>query len=73
MGKQYQLKVIHDDTKPQGVKLLRGKLEVTALDANLESIQSHLKEWYRSRAKVIYFEIRLQRLLEQALSGWRQA
>ena len=66
LGKQYQLKVIHDDTKPQGVKLLRGKLEVNALDANLESIQSHLKEWYRSRAKVI-FEIRLQRILEQAL------
>lgn len=66
LGKQYQLKVIHDDTKPQGVKLLRGKLEVNALDANLESIQSHLKEWYRSRAKII-FEIRLQRILEQAL------
>ena len=66
LGKQYQLKVIHDDTKPKGVKLLRGKLEVNALDANLESIQSHLKEWYRSRAKVI-FEIRLQRILEQAL------
>jgi hypothetical protein len=43
-----------DDTKPQGVKLLRGKLEVNALDANLESIQSHLKQWYRSRAKVIF-------------------
>ncbi len=66
LGKQYQLKVIHDDTKPQGVKLLRGKLEVNALDANLESIQSHLKQWYRSRAKVI-FEVRLQRILEQAL------
>ena len=66
LGKQYQLKVIHDDTKPQGVKLLRGKLEVNALDANLESIQSHLKEWYRDRAKVI-FEVRLQRILEQAL------
>lgn len=66
LGKQYQLKVIHDDTKPKGVKLLRGKLEVNALDANLESIQSHLKEWYRSRAKVI-FEVRLQRILEQAL------
>lgn len=66
LGKQYQLKVIHDDTKPQGVKLLSGKLEVNALDANLESIQSHLKQWYRSRAKVI-FEVRLQRILEQAL------
>lgn len=66
LGKQYQLKVIHDGTKPQGVKLLRGKLEVNALDANLESIQSHLKQWYRSRAKVI-FEVRLQRILEQAL------
>ena len=66
LGKQYLLKVIHDDTKPKGVKLLRGKLEVNALDANLESIQSHLKEWYRDRAKVI-FEVRLQRILEQAL------
>jgi hypothetical protein len=33
---------------------------------SLESIQSHLKQWYRSRAKVI-FEVRLQRILEQAL------
>ena len=66
LGKQYQLKVIHDDTKPKGVKLLRGRLEVNTLDMSLESIKSHLNEWYRSRAKVI-FEIRLQRILEQAL------
>ena len=66
LGKQYQLKVIHDDTKPKGVKLLRGRLEVNTLDTDIESIKSHLNEWYRSRAKVI-FEIRLQRILEQAL------
>ncbi|WP_165395597.1 M48 family metallopeptidase [Acinetobacter junii] len=66
LGKQYQLKVIHDDTKPTGVKLLRGRLEVNTLNEGIENIKSHLNEWYRSRAKVI-FEVRLQRILEQAL------
>ena len=66
LGKQYQLKVIHDDTKPKGVKLLRGRLEVNTLDMDIESIKSHLNEWYRCRAKLI-FEVRLQRILEQAL------
>lgn len=66
LGKQYQLKVIHDDTKPKGVKLLRGRLEVNTLDTDIESIKSHLNEWYRSRAKVI-FDVRFQRILEQAL------
>ena len=45
LGKQYQLKVIHDDTKPKGVKLLRGRLEVNTLDTDIESIKSHLNEW----------------------------
>ena len=62
LGKQYQLKVIHDDTKPKGVKLLRGRLEVNTLDADIEIIKCHLNEWYRYRAKVI-FEARLQRIL----------
>lgn len=66
LGKQYQLKVLNDDTKPKGVKLLRGRLEVNTLDTDIESIQSHLNEWYRSRAKFI-FEVRLQRILEQTL------
>lgn len=66
LGKQYQLKVIHDDTKPKGVKLLRGRLEVNTLDTDIESIKSHLNEWYRSRAKVI-FDVRFQRILEQVL------
>lgn len=66
LGKQYQLKVLHDDAKTKGIKLLRGKLEVNISGADFDSIQSHLKEWYRSRAKVI-FELRLQRILEQAL------
>lgn len=58
--------MIHDDTKPKGVKLLRGRLEVNTLDMGLESIKSYLNEWYRIRAKVI-FEARLQHILEQAL------
>ena len=70
LGKQYQLKVIQDDTKPNGVKLLRGRLEVNTLDTDIESIKSHLNEWYRSRAKVI-FEVRLSQILEKAL--WVEA
>ena len=70
LGKQYQLKVIQDDTKPNGVKLLRGRLEVNTLDTDIESIKSHLNEWYRSRAKVI-FEVRLRQILEKAL--WVEA
>ncbi|OAL85020.1 metal-dependent hydrolase [Acinetobacter sp. SFD] len=70
LGKQYQLKVIQDDTKPNGVKLLRGRLELNTLDTDIESIKSHLNEWYRSRAKVI-FEVRLRQILEKAL--WVEA
>ena len=66
LGKQYQLKVLNDDTKPKSVKLLRGKLEVNTLDADFESIKFLLNKWYRSRANVI-FEVRLQHILEQAL------
>lgn len=66
LGKQYQLKVLKDDAKPEGVKLLRGRLEVNTLDADLESIKSYLNEWYRSRAKIV-FENRLNQLLDQAL------
>lgn len=66
LGKQYQLKVIRDDLKPEGVKLLRGKLEVNSLNGTVESIQSHLHNWYRLRAKAI-FEVRLKQILEQAL------
>ena len=66
LGKQYQLKILNDDTKPKGVQLLRGRLEVNTLDTELESIKSHLNEWYRCRAKLI-FEVRLQRILEKAL------
>ncbi len=66
LGKQYQLKVVKDDSSPQGVKLFRGKLEVNTLDNALENIKSLLNDWYRNRAKVV-FESRLERLLEGAL------
>ena len=66
LGKQYQLKVVMDKLRPEGVKLLRGKLEVNSWDGTVESIKSHLKEWYRSRAKIV-FENRLNQLLNQAL------
>lgn len=66
LGKQYQLKVVGDDLRPEGVKLLRGKLEVNSWDGTVENIKSQLKEWYRFRASIV-FESRLKRVLEQAL------
>ena len=66
LGKQYQLKVIMDDLRPEGVKLLRGELEVNSWDCAVESIKAHLEEWYRFRAKVV-FESCLKRLLQQTL------
>ena len=58
--------MIHDDTKPQGVKLLRGRLEVNTSESDLESIKFLLNKWYRFRANIM-FEVRLQHILEQAL------
>lgn len=66
LGKQYQLKVIGDGLKTQGVELFRGKLEVTSSDNSPERIKSLLNDWYRRRAKVV-FESHLERLMEEAL------
>lgn len=71
LGKQYVLKVIEDPSSPQGVKLLRGKLEVrlknkgSAQEAN-QRVNHLLSEWYKIRAKDV-FSRRMDALLEQTL------
>jgi len=68
LGKQYVLKVIEEPglTQVQGVKLLRGKLEVSVRRRSSEKVRELLIDWYKARAKET-FSRRLEAVLEQAL------
>jgi len=71
LGKQYLLKVIRTADQAQGVKLLRGRLEVLISSQHPESSQSSkvkalLMDWYKTRAKETFVK-RLDVMLEQTL------
>ncbi|MBY7959241.1 M48 family metallopeptidase [Vibrio fluvialis] len=66
LGKQYLLKVIEDPNSVQGVKLLRGKLEVSVRIKNAEKVRELLTDWYKARAKETFYK-RLDAVLEHAL------
>ena len=66
LGKQYLLKVIEAPSEAQGVKLLRGKLEVTIRQKNAGKVHRLLSDWYKARAKEIFAK-RLDAMLDQAL------
>lgn len=66
LGKQYLLKVIEDPNSVQGVKLLRGKLEVSVRIKNAEKVRELLTDWYKARAKETFAK-RLDAVLEHAL------
>lgn len=66
LGKQYQLKVLEDSEHPQGVKLLRGKLEVSVRQKSADKVRSLLEDWYKTRAKHVFAK-RLDYVLERAL------
>ena len=66
LGKQYLLKVNVQPQQPQGVKLLRGKLEVSVRSRDPERVKNLLANWYKERAREV-FARRLEALLEQAL------
>ncbi|MBN7820508.1 M48 family metallopeptidase [Bowmanella sp. Y57] len=66
LGKQYLLKVIEAPEQVQGVKLLRGKLEVSVRAKSTEKVKALLTDWYKARAKEIFAK-RLDAMLEQAL------
>lgn len=66
LGKQYLLKVIEVPDQPEGVKLLRGKLEVTVECKSAERVKHLLTEWYKFRAREV-FANRLNAMLEEAL------
>ena len=66
LGKQYQLKVIASPEHKQGVKLLRGSLEVSVREQNPDKVQTLLNDWYRHKARDV-FARRLDVMLDQAL------
>ncbi|MAY36436.1 MAG: metal-dependent hydrolase [Spongiibacteraceae bacterium] len=70
LGKQYQLKVNVNKHQMQGVKLLRGKLDVSVRQKNSNRVRDLVNDWYKSRAKEV-FERRLDILLNYAL--WVEA
>jgi predicted metal-dependent hydrolase len=54
LGKRYVLKVIENQTAPQGVKLLRGRLEVSTRSRDAEVVRRLLDAWYRQRAEEVF-------------------
>lgn len=66
LGKQYLLKVDVEPSQAQGVKLLRGKLEVSVRSRDAAKVKGLLTNWYKLRAREV-FARRLDVLLEQAL------
>lgn len=66
LGKQYLLKVIEAPDQVQGVKLLRGKLEVSVKIKDSEKVKELLTDWYKARAKETFVK-RLDAMLEQTL------
>lgn len=66
LGKQYVLKVIEAPDQVQGVKLLRGHLQVTVRRKSKDAAKALLSDWYKSRAKDV-FARRLEAMLEHTL------
>ncbi|WP_320545961.1 M48 family metallopeptidase [Aeromonas veronii] len=66
LGKQYLLKVIEAPNSVPGVKMLRGKLEVSVRQRSAEKVRELLADWYKARAKEV-FARRLNAMLDQAI------
>jgi predicted metal-dependent hydrolase len=66
LGKQYLLKVIEAPENIQGVKLLRGKLEVSVRAKAADKAKELLTDWYKARARETFAK-RLSAMLEQTL------
>lgn len=66
LGKQYLLKVNEAPDDIQGVKLLRGKLEVSVRAKSADKVKKLLDDWYKARARETFTK-RLDAMLEQAL------
>lgn len=63
LGRRYVLKINPDKTSVQGVKLLRGKIEVNVKTNSPEKIKALLQDWYKDKAREV-FNNRLNALLQ---------
>ena len=54
LGRRHMLKVIVNPAVPEGVKLLRGRLEVTTRTRDARKIRALLEAWYRQRAEDVF-------------------
>lgn len=63
LGRRYVLKIKPDKSAIQGVKLLRGKIEVTARTNSPEKIKVLLQDWYKDKAREV-FNSKLEALLQ---------
>lgn len=66
LGKRYMLKVHENTMTPQGVKLLRGSIEVSVKKKSTEKVRDLLDVWYKDRAKEVFMR-RLNAILPQTL------
>jgi predicted metal-dependent hydrolase len=64
LGKRYLLKINRNRTAVQGVKLLRGKIEVNVRTSSPEKTKALLQDWYKDKAREV-FNVRLEVLLEK--------
>ena len=62
LGRRYRLHVRSEHGSPSSVKLVRGRIEVTAPVADPAAIKRRLKQWYRTRAQD-YFQRRLKEIV----------
>lgn len=54
LGRRHMLKIFPRSDAPAGVKLLRGKLEITSASNDPKRIRSLLEAWYRRRAQEVF-------------------
>jgi predicted metal-dependent hydrolase len=66
LGRRYLLNVMADPGASGNVKLLRGRLDVTATRKDPDLVRALITSWYKDRAKEV-FSRRLDILLPQAL------
>lgn len=61
LGRRYKLKVTTDPAAPRSLRLVAGRLEVTAPTGDTTDVRLALQRWYRERA-LAYFRSRMARV-----------
>lgn len=75
LGRRYPLKIVTADEERRGVKLVRGRIQITAPNTEGDAVKALLRTWYRTRAK-LYFRKIFGEILEglpwvETMPKWR--